>query len=171
MLYNESYVCSNEYRIKVRRASRVRLDEKKISSINLLENRLSLSRSISKDIFDNNKTREIKNKNIYTSAAIFYKHVQPLFLFRFIVIFLFSIPWNMASDVASVSAWFQGRNVFVTGGSGFMGKVLIYKLLLSCHDLGNIYVLVRKKKDVDPQSRLKLMMQVWCSLNYSKELS
>ncbi|XP_024226959.1 putative fatty acyl-CoA reductase CG5065 [Bombus impatiens] len=65
----------------------------------------------------------------------------------------------MASDVASVSAWFQGRNVFVTGGSGFMGKVLIYKLLLSCHDLGNIYVLVRKKKDVDPQSRLKLMMQ------------
>lgn len=66
----------------------------------------------------------------------------------------------MASDIPSVSEWFQGRNVFVTGGTGFMGKVLIYKLLVSCHDLGNIFVLIRKKKEVDPQSRLQLMMQV-----------
>ncbi|CAK9816059.1 Putative fatty acyl-CoA reductase CG5065 [Anthophora quadrimaculata] len=66
----------------------------------------------------------------------------------------------MASkDVASVSEWFHGRNIFVTGGTGFMGKVLIYKLLLSCHNLGNIFVLIRKKKDVDPQTRLQLIMQ------------
>ncbi|XP_078050394.1 putative fatty acyl-CoA reductase CG5065 [Augochlora pura] len=59
----------------------------------------------------------------------------------------------------SVSAWFEGRNVFVTGGSGFMGKVLIYKLLVSCPNLGNIFMLVRKKKDVDPQTRLLHMLQ------------
>lgn len=41
-----------------------------------------------------------------------------------------------------------------------MGKVLICKLLVSCHSLGNIFMLVRKKKEVDPQARLQIMVQV-----------
>lgn len=40
-----------------------------------------------------------------------------------------------------------------------MGKVLIYKLLVSCHNIGKIYVLVRKKKDQNPQTRLAHMIQ------------
>lgn len=67
---------------------------------------------------------------------------------------------KMASDIPSISEWLQGRNVFITGGSGFMGKVLIYKLLVSCDHLENIFVLIRKKKDVDPQSRLQYMIKV-----------
>ncbi|XP_053971914.1 putative fatty acyl-CoA reductase CG5065 [Hylaeus volcanicus] len=65
----------------------------------------------------------------------------------------------MGSDTPSISEWFHGRNIFVTGGTGFMGKVLIYKLLLSCQSLSNVFVLVRKKKDMDPQTRLQLMIQ------------
>ncbi|XP_076754545.1 putative fatty acyl-CoA reductase CG5065 [Xylocopa sonorina] len=65
----------------------------------------------------------------------------------------------MEQEIPSVSEWFHGRNVFVTGGTGFMGKVLIYKLLLSCHNLGNIFVLIRKKKGMDPHTRLQLMTQ------------
>ncbi|XP_031773360.1 putative fatty acyl-CoA reductase CG5065 isoform X1 [Apis florea] len=65
----------------------------------------------------------------------------------------------MASDVPSISEWLQGRNVFITGGSGFMGKVLIYKLLVSCDYLENIFVLIRKKRDVDPQSRMQYMIK------------
>ena len=66
---------------------------------------------------------------------------------------------EMASETPSVSEWFHGRNVFVTGGTGFMGKVLICKLLVSCHNLSNIFMLVRKKKEVDPQARLQVMVQ------------
>ena len=66
---------------------------------------------------------------------------------------------EMASETPSVSEWFHGRDVFVTGGTGFMGKVLICKLLVSCHNLGNIFMLVRKKKEVDPQARLQVMVQ------------
>ncbi|XP_076643131.1 putative fatty acyl-CoA reductase CG5065 [Halictus rubicundus] len=66
----------------------------------------------------------------------------------------------MASmEPQSISEWFDGRNVFITGGTGYMGKVLIYKLLVSCHNIGKIYVLIRKKKDQDPQTRLVHMMQ------------
>lgn len=59
----------------------------------------------------------------------------------------------------SISDWFDKKNVFITGGTGYMGKVLIYKLLISCHNIGNIYVLIRRKKDQDPQTRLVHMIQ------------
>ncbi|XP_017888866.1 putative fatty acyl-CoA reductase CG5065 isoform X2 [Ceratina calcarata] len=62
-------------------------------------------------------------------------------------------------DIPSISEWFNHRNVFVTGGTGFMGKVLIYKLLDSCNNLGNVFLLIRKKKGLDPQARLQLILQ------------
>ncbi|XP_032667535.1 putative fatty acyl-CoA reductase CG5065 [Odontomachus brunneus] len=65
----------------------------------------------------------------------------------------------MASELPSIVAWFSKKNVLVTGGTGFMGKVLISKLLLSCPDIGNIFLIIRKKKGVDSQMRLHLMLQ------------
>ncbi|XP_066593582.1 putative fatty acyl-CoA reductase CG5065 [Prorops nasuta] len=59
----------------------------------------------------------------------------------------------------TIPEWFRKRNVLVTGGTGFMGKVLVSKLLLSCPDLGNVFLLVREKKGVNPQSRLKAIIQ------------
>lgn len=40
-----------------------------------------------------------------------------------------------------------------------MGKVLISKLLLSCADIGDIFLLIRRKKGVDSQARLHLTLQ------------
>ncbi|XP_046383568.1 fatty acyl-CoA reductase wat-like [Ischnura elegans] len=48
-----------------------------------------------------------------------------------------------------IQEFFNGKNVFVTGGTGFMGKVLIEKLLRSCPDTNRIYVLMRSKKGKD----------------------
>jgi hypothetical protein len=36
-----------------------------------------------------------------------------------------------------------------------MGKVLLEKLLRTCSDVGNIYVLVRPSKDKNPRQRIK----------------
>lgn len=60
----------------------------------------------------------------------------------------------------TIPEWFRGKNVLVTGSTGFMGKVLLFKLLTSCPNLGNIYMLVREKKGVDPKSRLNTIIQV-----------
>uniref|UniRef100_A0A182FRU7 Fatty acyl-CoA reductase n=1 Tax=Anopheles albimanus TaxID=7167 RepID=A0A182FRU7_ANOAL len=53
-----------------------------------------------------------------------------------------------------VQAWYTGKTIFVTGGSGFMGKVLLEKLLYACSDLERIYVLMRPKRGKAPQTRI-----------------
>jgi thioester reductase-like protein len=45
--------------------------------------------------------------------------------------------------------------VLVTGETGFMGKVLMEKLLRSCPHFKNIYLLVRSKKGKNVDSRIE----------------
>ncbi|XP_014210800.1 fatty acyl-CoA reductase wat-like [Copidosoma floridanum] len=45
--------------------------------------------------------------------------------------------------------------IFITGGTGFLGKILIEKLLRSCADLERIYVLVRPKKEKSIDTRME----------------
>ncbi|XP_041971165.1 putative fatty acyl-CoA reductase CG5065 [Aricia agestis] len=57
-----------------------------------------------------------------------------------------------------ISATFSGVRLFVTGGTGFMGKVLVEKLLRKCPDIGKIILLVREKKGNPPAKRLEDML-------------
>jgi len=53
-----------------------------------------------------------------------------------------------------ISQFYAGKCIFITGVTGFMGKVLLHKLLNSCPMLEKIYVLIRPKRDELPQVRL-----------------
>ncbi|KAG4068112.1 hypothetical protein HA402_001537 [Bradysia odoriphaga] len=46
------------------------------------------------------------------------------------------------------------RCVFITGGTGFVGKVLVEKLLRSCPEIETIYLLMRPKRGQDVAARL-----------------
>lgn len=62
------------------------------------------------------------------------------------------------SEVNSpIAKWYDGRCVFVTGASGFMGKVLVEKLLYSCSGIKTIYILMRNKRGKTPQQRIEVM--------------
>lgn len=67
---------------------------------------------------------------------------------------------TLGEDYPRVRDFYQGRHVFITGATGFIGKVVVEKLLRACPDIGNIYVLLRPRRGQDPQTRLRAMMDV-----------
>lgn len=59
------------------------------------------------------------------------------------------------SNKSAVAEFYKDRHILITGATGFMGKVLIEKLLRSCPKLSTIYLLVRPKKGKTPNERLE----------------
>lgn len=57
-------------------------------------------------------------------------------------------------EVLGIPEWYTGQRIFITGATGFMGKVLVEKLLRDCSDIETLYLLVRSKKGVEPRHRL-----------------
>lgn len=57
--------------------------------------------------------------------------------------------------ISNVNNFFNGKTVFITGGTGFLGACLIEKLLRSVPDLQNIYLLLRPKKGKEINERLE----------------
>lgn len=58
------------------------------------------------------------------------------------------------SELNSVQTFYAGKTVFITGASGFMGKVLIEKLLYSCYEVKEIIILMRPKRGKSAQERV-----------------
>ncbi|CAG2109377.1 unnamed protein product [Medioppia subpectinata] len=63
---------------------------------------------------------------------------------------------------SEIGRFYSGQSVFITGATGFMGKVLVEKLLRSCESVGYIYVLLRPKKGLDVRSRLQEFVEGRC---------
>lgn len=55
----------------------------------------------------------------------------------------------------SIPEFFADRDIFITGGTGFMGKILIEKLLRSCPSVNNIFTLIRSKKNSTIDQRIE----------------
>eukprot|EP00058_Branchiostoma_floridae_P015494 XP_002600982.1 hypothetical protein BRAFLDRAFT_79185 [Branchiostoma floridae] len=62
----------------------------------------------------------------------------------------------MASAIAE---FYKVKNVFVTGATGFLGKVLVEKLLRSCPEVEGIYLLIRPRGDQTAQERLNKIVE------------
>lgn len=58
----------------------------------------------------------------------------------------------MASNIAD---FYKNKNIFITGGTGFVGIALVEKILRSCPDVSKVYLLMRPKKGKEIQERLE----------------
>lgn len=59
----------------------------------------------------------------------------------------------------SVPEWYAGQSVLITGATGFMGKVMVEKLLRSCSEVSAVYVLIRTKKGKNAKQRLAELLK------------
>lgn len=62
------------------------------------------------------------------------------------------------SATQSVEEFFANKNVFITGGTGFLGTVLIESILETSPNVGTIYVLVRDKYGSNANTRIQRML-------------
>ncbi|KAG6454638.1 hypothetical protein O3G_MSEX008790 [Manduca sexta] len=61
---------------------------------------------------------------------------------------------NKEAEEQSVADFYDGKSIFITGGTGFLGKVLIARLLLDCPKIKNIYLMARGKRGVSVEKRI-----------------
>nr|CAD7427540.1 unnamed protein product [Timema monikensis] len=64
------------------------------------------------------------------------------------------------SEGSKIAEFYKGQTLFITGASGFMGKVLLEKILYACPGIVKIYILVRPKRGKSPQTRLEEMSKL-----------
>ncbi|RZC40817.1 fatty acyl-CoA reductase -like, partial [Asbolus verrucosus] len=66
-----------------------------------------------------------------------------------------SVTANLEDYPDRIADEFTDQTLLITGATGFVGKVLLEKLLRCCPKLKKIYVFVRTKKNKNPDDRLK----------------
>lgn len=59
----------------------------------------------------------------------------------------------------SINGFYRDACILVTGGTGFLGKVLLEKLLRSCESIRCIYVLLRSKRGLNSDERYTELIQ------------
>lgn len=57
--------------------------------------------------------------------------------------------------MSEISEFYKGKNLFITGGTGFLGICLIEKILRTIPDVGKVYLLMRPKKNKEISERLE----------------
>lgn len=57
--------------------------------------------------------------------------------------------------MVSIPEYYEGKNILITGATGFVGKVLLEKLLRSCPKVRSVYVLVRRKARQTAEARIE----------------
>ncbi|XP_042149489.1 putative fatty acyl-CoA reductase CG5065 [Ixodes scapularis] len=75
------------------------------------------------------------------------------------------MPFLIVAEEAGyskVQSFYQDQVIFITGSTGFLGKVLVEKLLRSCPGIERIYLLIRPKKGSSPAERLEVFLGSEC---------
>ena len=73
---------------------------------------------------------------------------------------------NFHRNSISVAEFYEKKSVVITGANGFIGTILVSKLLRSCPGLKNIYFLLREKNGSSIQTRMEELFKLPVSHYY-----
>lgn len=96
--------------------------------------------------------------NIFDSHVLFFELIFATFNIQTNLFYISQKEdKKMSSNLAmsTIPEWFAGKKLFITGGTGFVGKIIIEKLLRSCPEIDTIYMLIRTKRGLNPKQRFE----------------
>jgi len=64
-----------------------------------------------------------------------------------------------AQPGSDVQEFYRDATIFLTGGTGFMGKMIVEKLSRSCPHIKHIYLLIRNKKGKTVEERIDAIFE------------
>lgn len=73
---------------------------------------------------------------------------------------------HINNDNKIISDFLQTVKYLFSGAIGFLGKVLVEKLLRCCEDIENIYILLRPKRGLETEQRLTELLKNPVRFNY-----
>ncbi|XP_026669807.1 putative fatty acyl-CoA reductase CG8306 [Ceratina calcarata] len=81
------------------------------------------------------------------------------------------LKMNVTSDSkksdGQIRNFYAGKHVFLTGCTGFYGGLILEKLLRTCTEIGNVYIMTREKKGFSVQERMERFFKKDVSKLYS----
>lgn len=79
-----------------------------------------------------------------------------------------NIEENVDIDLSSseIIKFYEGATIFITGGTGFLGNLILEKILRICPNISRIYLLVRPKRGLTAQERFEKIFGDVVSFNY-----
>jgi len=64
-------------------------------------------------------------------------------------------PLIPGKDVVGIRDFYRGKTLLITGCTGYIGKMILEKIIRSCPDFEKAYVMIRKKKGMTLHERLQ----------------
>ena len=61
----------------------------------------------------------------------------------------------MSSNYLNVKEFYKGKTILISGCTGFLGKIILEKLIRTCSDFKTIYVMILKKQGTTLDARMK----------------
>lgn len=62
-------------------------------------------------------------------------------------------------EAPQISEFYNDSVVFLTGGSGFLGKALLIKILRTCYSVRSVYVMMRVKAQQSSEERFAAWLE------------
>ena len=66
--------------------------------------------------------------------------------------------------------FYEGKQILLTGCTGFIGKVLLEKVMRSMPNFGKLYIMVRGKRNQSPKVRLREILSSYCFARLKKSM-
>ena len=79
-------------------------------------------------------------------------------------------PQRLTEEKGQIQQFYAGKHILLTGCTGFLGIIILEKILRTCTEISKLYILIREKANMAIEDRLKKLFENEVSLKKRYEM-